>query len=282
LLDENKILLCVDNVPTLSPTVAKILQIAGKMNASADELIHVIKLDPVLTAKLLKLINSVYYGMPQKVLSIGRAVVLLGVNTVKNLALSTAVLANFQRKGKQGDFDMTLFWKHCLGCAVGSKLLAKAKKVNRLHWEEYFIAGLLHDIGKVALLESQPEEYARVLEVLRQGDEEELQAEDRLLGANHARIGQLIAEKWKISDELGECIAEHHHPREDGKDLSVKAAVYLSNINCAQKEIGFSFLRPREYDPAVLDRLDLSEERIDEILMPLEDEIHVARVFLES
>ncbi|MBI5184333.1 MAG: HDOD domain-containing protein [Nitrospinae bacterium] len=283
MLDQQKILSCVDSVPSLSPTVTKIIQIANDSTASANELIQVIKLDPVLTAKILKMINSVYYGMPQQVVSLARAVVLLGINTVKNLALSTAVLGNFKKKGKIGEFNMNLFWEHCLGCAVGSKLLAKSKKVNKLLLEEYFIAGLLHDIGKLALVQFACEEYAKVMIAMEgEAGANELCIEEAVLGTNHAKVGEMIAGKWRLPAPLRESILEHHHPKATGAALNISAAVYIANINCHRKNFGMSYSGSCEYDPLILEKMNFSEAELDTVFLPLEDEIQLARFFLEA
>ena len=273
---------CVDSVPSLSPTVTKIIQVANNPNASADELIQVIKLDPVLTGKVIKMINSVYYGMQQKVVSLGRAVILLGINTIKNLALSTAIVGNFKRKGRIGQFDMNAFWEHCLGCAVGSKLLAKSKNIDKLLWEEYFIAGLLHDIGKLALAQFAPEEYAEVFEVLqREPEKGEVAVEELILGTNHARIGGLIAEKWKLPEVLVNSILEHHGPAVSEQGFCIKTAVYIANIHCHRKKFADSSSNSQEYDPRILKAVGLTEEKLEDILTPLENDIQLARSFLE-
>lgn len=282
MLDQKKIMECADNVPSLSPTVTKIVQVANNVNASADDIIQVIKMDPVLTGKVLKLINSVYYGMPQKVVSLGRAVILLGINTIKNLALSTAVLGVFKQRGKVGDFSMNLFWEHCLGCAVGSKLLAKSKKVNKLLLEEYFIAGLLHDIGKIALVQFASEEYDKVLLKIREDNaKEELEAEEEILGTNHAAIGGLIADKWRLPKPLKESITEHHNPAIEEDEFSIKTAVYIANINCNRKNFGVMRSRVLDYNPEILEKTGLTEESLETILAPLEEEINLAKIFLK-
>ncbi len=272
----------MDGVPSLSPTITKIIQIANDVNASANELIQVIKLDPVLTGKVLKMINSVYYGMPQKVVSLGRAVVLLGINTVKNLALSTAVLGTFKQSGKMGDFNMNLFWEHCLGCAVGSKLLAQSKNTPKSLLEEYFIAGLLHDIGKLALVQYAYEDYEKVLSAIREESNiRELSIEEKILGTNHAKIGGMIAEKWQLTEPLKESILEHHNPIIVETDFSIKAAVYIANIDCNRKGLGITSSWDIGYNPEMLEKVDLTEDRIETILTPLEDEVQLAKVFLQ-
>lgn len=272
----------MDSVPSLSPTVTKIIQVANDVNASANELVQVIKFDPVLTAKILKLINSVYYGMPQKVVSIGRAVVLLGINTVKNLALSTAIIGSFKQKGKIGDFNMNLFWEHCLGCAVGSKLLAKSKKINKLFLEEYFIAGLLHDIGKLALVQFACDEYGEVMVAMEDGSGgDELGIEERVLGTDHAKVGEMMAGKWQLPAHLRESILEHHHPIMNEANFDIKVAVYLANINCHRKNFGIAHSSVPEYDPLILETMNFTEKGLEAVLLPLDDEIQLAKVFLE-
>ncbi len=273
---------CVDNVPSLSPTATKIIQVANNMNASANELVQVIKMDPVLTGKVLKLINSVYYGMPQKVVSLGRAVILLGINTIKNLALSTAVLGAFKQKGKLGAFNMNLFWEHCLGCGVGSKLLAKSQGVSKMQLEEYFIAGLLHDIGKMPLVQFDHEAYDKVLKVMEDEPErDEAEIEEEILGTTHTKIGGLIADKWKLPEPLKESITGHHNPTITGTDFSIKIAVHLANIDCNRKDFGIVPSRNVEFTEEVLEAMEMTDVDLELALAPLEEEIELAKVFLK-
>lgn len=140
----------IEKMPTLSPLTHKIVQVANDRMSSAQDLTDVIQLDPVLTAKVIKMVNSAYFGLPQKVKSLKQTIVMLGINTVKNVALSSSFASNVRIKEKT-KLSANDFWQHSLGVAVASKMIAKELGVDPKFLEEYFIAGLIHDIGKVLI-----------------------------------------------------------------------------------------------------------------------------------
>jgi len=154
----------IQKMPNLSPTVAKVLALVNDPNSSARDLIRIIQVDPVLTGKVLALCNSAYFGIPTKVTSVARATILLGMNTIKNLALTTAVLALFSKAPRRACFDSAAFWKHSLGCAVGSQLIAYKMALNRALQEEFFIAGLLHEAGRLVIVHQLPEKQRKIAE----------------------------------------------------------------------------------------------------------------------
>ena len=148
----------ISRMPSLSTTATKVLEICNRPDVSAHDLHQVISLDPVLTANVLRLVNSAYYSLRQPVASPVRAIILLGINTVKHVVLSAAVLAQFGSRERFRAFSMTDFWSHCLGVAVTAKCLAHRLGIAAAGREEYFVAGLLHDLGKIPLHKQFPTE----------------------------------------------------------------------------------------------------------------------------
>ncbi|HPA73891.1 MAG TPA: HDOD domain-containing protein, partial [Spirochaetota bacterium] len=140
----------IDRMPSLSPVIHKINEVANNVRSSAQDLTDVIQFDPVLTAKVIRMVNSAYFGLPQEVKSLKQAVVMLGINTIKNVAISSAFLGKAYLKGSTV-LDGEEFWRHSLGVAVAAKMIAKRLGVEEKFIEEYFIAGLIHDIGKILI-----------------------------------------------------------------------------------------------------------------------------------
>lgn len=145
-----------DEMPTFSPILGKVEQLSREMNTSPRDLIKVVMLDPVLTGKVIKLVNSAFYGLGQQVRSLSQAVLLLGINTVKNLTISTAMISTLFTRGKGPPLDPEAFWKHCIGTAVCCKFLARALRIPQDDHETFFIAGLIHDIGKILFIKTNP------------------------------------------------------------------------------------------------------------------------------
>ena len=151
----------ISKMPSLSTTVTKVMEICNKPDTSPNDLNRVISLDPVLTGQVLKLVNSAYYSLPNQVTSLTRAIIMVGLNTVKNLALSAAVLQNLGSKESFQALSMEDFWTHSITVGVTAKRLAAAKRIPVAEREEYFVAGLLHDLGKIPLNNRFPGEYKK-------------------------------------------------------------------------------------------------------------------------
>src|SRR5512136_3225388 len=141
----------INKMPSLPITVAKILEVCINPKTSPSDLNQVIALDPVLMGRVMKLINSAYYSLNNQITSLVRAIIMLGINTVKNLALSTAVLGNLSSKKNFQALNIDGFWRHSLCVGVTAKLIAAKRKRDAKQLEEYFVSGLLHDIGKIPL-----------------------------------------------------------------------------------------------------------------------------------
>jgi HD-like signal output (HDOD) protein len=178
----------IDKMPSLPTTVTKILEICNNPKTSPADLNKVISLDPVLMGKVMKLINSAYYGLSQEVTSLVRAIIMLGINTVKNLALSTAVLGTLGKANQFQALNMEGFWRHSLCVGVTAKLIAKKRKIDPRLFEEYFIAGLLHDIGKIPL--NNKLSRVRDSHELRTGSPSPLRVRKSALGIHHSEVGK--------------------------------------------------------------------------------------------
>ena len=225
----------ISKMPSLSTTVTKVMEICNKPDTSPNDLNRVISLDPVLTGQVLKLVNSAYYSLPNQVTSLTRAIIMVGLNTVKNLALSAAVLQNLGSKESFQALSMEDFWTHSITVGVTAKRLAAAKRIPVAEREEYFVAGLLHDLGKIPLNNRFPGEYKKALELVEDDRATLYQAESSVFGINHCIVGKMIAEKWKLSNTMMDSLSHHHHPQQSGEEnrlltLSVTLADVYSKL----------------------------------------------------
>lgn len=212
-----QIQLHIARMPSLSTTVAKVLEVCNNPYASPQELNRVISLDPVLTGQVLKLINSAYYSLPNRIGSLTRAIIMLGVNTVKNLVLATSVLAVFKNSKAGGGFAIDDYWAHCLCVGATTKEIARLKGVPPMEQEEYFVAGLLHDLGKLPMVACYADLYARAMQRCRQDPGLPLFEAERLeIGFDHCQVGWLIGAKWKLNDAMKHAIVHHHQPLAPG------------------------------------------------------------------
>jgi HD-like signal output (HDOD) protein len=279
---EEKLGAYIKNMPSLPTTVSKVLEICNNPQTSPADLNRVISLDPVLVARVLKLINSAYYSMGQQVTNLVRAIIMLGINTVKNLALSTAVMSNLSsRKTVQG-INMEAFWRHSLCVGVTSKYLAKYRNIDSRQVEEYFTAGLLHDIGKIPLNALLAQDY---LLTIGAADRERIslsRAEERKLGIDHCGAGALIVKAWRLEGAVGEAVMFHHKYSDyTGPHRDILCSVIAANRFASLQEIGFSGDRfPEKIDPVVWETLGAGRDIFDGIEKTVLEEIEKAQVFL--
>ena len=274
----------IARMPSLSTTVVKVLETCNDPRASANDLKRVISLDPVLTGRVLKLINSAYFALGKPITSLTRAIIMLGVNTVKNLALSFAILTNMKGGVSFRAFTTHQFWLHCLGVGVVAKTLAAVQGRSPAAQEEYFVAGLLHDLGKLPLNKQFPEEYFQVSKIAEKENRPFYLGEDRVLGVDHCKVGEMIARKWRLGDGLIETLAHHHNP--DGCDdtnRELVSSVSIANQITIKMAIGEAGDCPNgESMPMQLqDTPGIASDNLAEFQETISTEIDKAKIFLE-
>lgn len=271
------------SMPSLPTTVAKVMEVCNNPRTSPTDLDKVISLDPVLMGKVLKLINSAYYGLQNQVTSLVRAIIMLGVNTVKNLALSTAVLDRLADKSGFRALNMEGFWRHSLGVGVVAKMIARKKGVEAQRLDEYFAAGLLHDIGKVPMNNVISDEYVRAMGL---ADRERIPlflAEKRAMDMDHAEAGAMIADAWHLDGPIADCIKFHHSlDVYNGKNRGILLAVAVADYYVNREGVGFSgCMYPEKFNPAVFDELGVAKAWLEDIDAAVAAEIEKASVFLK-
>jgi len=270
----------VKRMPSLSTTVSKVLEICSRPDTAPNDLNKVISLDPVLTGQVLKLINSAYYSLMNKVTSLTRAIIMLGLNTVKNLALSTAIIRSVGQTKKSKVLPIKKFWAHSIGVGVTAKLFAAALDVPMGEREEYFVAGLLHDLGKVPF----GDEYTEVLMLTKQRQQPLVTVEHDVMEMDHQDVGRLIAEKWKLNEAITEAICYHHSPELAApENQQLVAAIALADCYICLFDIGYAGNRyPDEGQlTTALELTGLSWQTISGMSDAVEEEIRKAEVFLQ-
>ena len=234
-LDEGQLLTFVDKMPAFRSSVQRLLHLASDLNADSREIVHVIESDPLMTVKVLKVINSPFYGLSQKISSVQRAVVHLGINSIKYMALSVAAIGVLPVEN-QADFDSRAFLLHSLTCASLSKLLAEHIQIPPEHSSDYFVAGLLHDFGKIVFAEFIPTTYKQVLQIAKEQQVALHDVEANMLSIDHSQAGKLLAQHWGLADELISAI-DHHH----SDHLNTQLGDCLFAANQISKKLGFGF-----------------------------------------
>lgn len=226
------------DLPTLPIVVAKILQTAASQTASARDLQALIAVDAGLTAKILRLANSSFYGQSRRITTLGDAVVILGFNSVRNLTLSASMLDSLAPRGAAQVFDWRAFWEHCNAVAACARHLARHRGLPGSVADEAFVAGLLHDIGKLFLGKYCPDLLAEVVLTADTYGIPMVDAEWRLMGTTHALLGEQIAEQWNFPRALSSAIGAHHDPEGWREDPTLTFLVHAANVLTQWARIG--------------------------------------------
>ena len=233
-----KVTQSIIGLPTLPTVITQMISLIDNPKTAAGEVARLISTDQALTAKMLKLANSAFYGFPREISTVQMAVVVLGFETVKSLGLSVSVLERFAGGSATSQFDRQKFWEHSIACGVGARMLAT--KLRYRVPGEAFAAGILHDIGRLILSQYFPEEFAEVLQATREENVYIGKAEERILGVTHAQVGCWLAEKWNLPKQLEDSIAFHHTPGrlEQEHSAALPALVHLADFLCRRERIG--------------------------------------------
>jgi putative nucleotidyltransferase with HDIG domain len=262
----------IDTLPTIPSVLQKLLKLIENPKVSLTEVGSFIQSDPVLTSRVLKMVNSPIYGFPGRISAVQQALILLGLNVVRGLLLGVSVFEVMQK-------SMVGLWDHSLGCAIASRIIAKKKGLPEP--EEISIAGLLHDIGKVVMILRYKEDYDKVMKGADAKDLFVVESEKEIFGITHADAGSWIAKKWNFPQSLVEIIDYHHKPNLS-KILPMQAAiVHLGDI--LTRSVGFGFSGDHHVpavNPAAWELLSLSDADLREILDEMDAAFAEAETFL--
>jgi putative nucleotidyltransferase with HDIG domain len=229
-----KLTAAVDGMPAFPKSVQRILELTRDVNSTPKDLVDVIDKDPVVTVKILKVVNSAYYSLPKQITSIGHSVVYLGFNTIKNLALSIAAIGMLPKDNASG-FDVQQYLLHSLSTAGLARRLAL--KLDDADPMDCFIAGLLHDFGKVVFAQFMPDEFRAALTKSQQQGSSLHAALREIIGTDHAVVGAMLVEKWRFAPHLIETIRHQHI--DDLKDTDMIASVFGANQISKKMKFGF-------------------------------------------
>ena len=228
-----KLAMVVDKMPAFPKSVQSILELTRDMNCQPKHLVQVIEKDPVMTIKILKVLNSAYYSLPNKITSVNHSVVFLGFNTIKNLALSIALVGIFPKHNVSG-FDNQHYLMHSLTTAGIARALGG--KLDDIEPMDCYIAGLLHDFGKVVFAHFMHHEFNQALLESSSGNISLHEAESQIIGVDHAVVGSMLAQKWQFPQALVDCIRNHHS--QEGGGCGMWASVCAANQISVRMSLG--------------------------------------------
>lgn len=280
--DIDRMINTLDGLPTLPTVISRIMSLSEDSSSSASEITDVISHDQALTAKVLKLVNSSFYGFSGRIKTVRHAVVILGFNDVKNIALAASTFEAFSSKDvfkKLGD----ALWRHSAASAAISRMIAE--NLGLKDKNDYFVAGLLHDIGMVLLAYKMPDVVNEIMSQAADGIKDVRSIEETLLGTNHAVIGGRLAKKWQLPDSITEAIEFHYTPQ-SAREFPIPAAVvnladsicqkkglkWWNKSECAWNEAALQILKKikpdfdEHYLGQLIEKVDGELEGIDELM----------------
>lgn len=265
----------VDELPSLPHIVVRVMELTEDPDSTAFDINEVINQDQNMTAQVLRMANSVYYGYSRRIATVTDAIVLIGFNAVRSIVLAASVSKILKKELTGYVMGEGELWKHSQCAAVFARMLAKKKKYRSV--ELAYTATLLHDIGKLILNSYMGESYQEVLAVVNEEKVPFNEAEDRIFGFNHATVGGKVAEKWNLPPDLVEAISFHHHPGESEMNPQLTAIVHLADAMTLQMGLGLGIdglMYPLSRD--AMEVLEVTEQELEEIMADIVD------VFIDS
>lgn len=257
-------ILAVKDLPTLPGVLNEVAALMENPNSSTDQISKAISKDQVLSAKVLKMVNSPIYGFPGRIGSIQHALVLLGFNVIKGIIISTSVFDVMTE-------NMKGLWEHSLGCALSCSSIARA--IGCKDPEEYAVAGLLHDIGKVVAAVQLPASRQEIETLVRDKDLTYRQAEIEILGFGHDRINLWLSSYWNLPPNLKEGLSYHHRPMSATLYPKIAQVVHVGDFLARIFGVGNGGDdQASPLEDGVLEALDITPERLCKIMDVLENE----------
>ncbi len=234
----DKIFNTVNNLPTLPTVYSTLSEAIEDPNTNTERLAQIISSDQVSSFKILRVANSPFYGFHGRIDTISQAILYLGFNEVRNIVFALSVINFFSKDKLLLHFRPVDFWAHSIGVGIATRMIGSAAGEKKL--ENYFLAGIFHDIGKLLFFEYAHKEYASVLELLESKQLRIKDAEVEIFGVDHARVGQMLAEKWKLPESIQDAIFYHHTGVVRNQSNNLVASVHLGNIVARIMELGYA------------------------------------------
>lgn len=225
-------------LPTLPTVVSKMIDLVDNPRTSTTSLAGLISTDQALTARMLKMANSAYYGFSREIYTVNNAIVVMGYNAVKEMGLSLSVFDVFKDTSNFRHFDVAQYWQHSIGCGVAAKMIAI--RFCPKHASEAFVAGLLHDIGKIVINQYLHDDFVKIMNRVADNHENMDIVEIEILGTHHGEIGGWLADRWRLPITMSDAIKNHHFPWKSKQAPLLVAIVNLANYLCHSTGVGNS------------------------------------------
>ncbi len=271
----------VTALPHLPDTLMRLVSVVSDPRSSLSQIVETIRYDQVITAEVLRLCNSAYFGLARTVESLDDAVRLLGTLKIMQLVMAAHSRALLSRAQEGYGLPAGALWSHSVAVALGGQLLARQMKLQQVGL--LFTAGLLHDVGKVVLNEYVARDYAEIARRVQEDHITFCEAEAQVLGFTHPEVGSRLADTWSLPDTIARCIRYHHEPKECPIDDPLVHAIHLSDSVCLMMGVGGGDdgLAYR-CDPDIMTRYKIGPEDLDLLGADLITELHTVQALFSS
>lgn len=278
-----KALAGIGEIATLPEVTVKIIEIVEDTRSTARDLHEVIKHDPALSAKVLKVVNSAFYGLPGQIASVDRAIILLGLSAVKNIAIAASIARLFKGGRISEEFTAHDLWRHSLAVGVACRLLAK-KTHYPVQPDELFVAGLIHDMGILIERQAFPEQLTRIINECSATGGNFLDIERSIIGADHQQFGGALTTRWKFPRHLRAACGFHHNPEALSPELQkLGHVVQVADVLCCHEKLGFYQTAINgQITEAQLEDIGVTPQQLEEVRAELAEQVADAEGSLVS
>jgi HD-like signal output (HDOD) protein len=261
----------VSTIATLPEVTAKIVQTVEDPKSTAAALHKIVAHDPALATRILKVVNSAFYGLPGQIGSVERAIVLLGLNAIKNIAVAASLGQLFRGVKLCEGYTAKDLWTHCIAVGVAARELAKQMKLPIA--DEAFLAGLIHDTGMLVGLQVWPDKLREACEAARKSERDFCEVEREITGTDHQQLGQGLAELWKFPRSCQLVAGYHHRPTQlSDNNRMLVTLVYIADTMCCKQNRGFNLTAIRQkYEDAGIIDLQIDSRLIEQTAGKLEE-----------
>ncbi|MDD3050403.1 MAG: HDOD domain-containing protein [Candidatus Cloacimonetes bacterium] len=265
----------IDEVPTMLTIAMEIDRLTQNINTSAAQISNIVKIDPALTAKVLKISNSPLYASTRKIDSLQQAIARLGFDEIRKISMSVAIINSF----KHNNIDYEKFWVHSIAVAYVSAYLQKIS--NLQNTEKAFSCGLLHDVGIIVLDQYLGDLYKKVFDIASHKSYSLELVEKKILGICHAEVGAILLRKWRVPDSIAEAVMHHHRPQDSTSNPDLTKLVYMANFICNNRGIdnGTNFFPEGFYDD-IWDDLSIPIDEVDRVIEEVKTNLEKAKQLL--
>lgn len=270
--DLQKALSKVTELGSLPEITTRIVEIVENPKSTAHDMHEIVRSDPALASKVLKVVNSAFYGLPSQISSLDRAIVMLGLSAVKNIALAASLSRLFRPGALSDRFQVRDLWTHCMSVGVCTKMIAEASFGQA---EEAFVGGLVHDVGLLVEYQVFPDKLKEVANRCEANPQSFLKAEREIVGADHTVFGATIAGRWKFPASLRNAITYHHDPNSLKQEFKrMVTAIQVADTICCQNQVGFYLTAAtQEVTEDQLTIIGITSERLGIILETLPERV---------